>query len=353
MNMKLLLSISVSLAALVLLTGVSCTRQELPGGAVTITLSSGRPETRGAAEIADGSEIYRDSGTGEPDLIVLLFNAEGNLTAKYPAVGQIVSNPTPSDLMVRMGSGTDGNRIASGDYTVYALANTANLTTDGWPLTGGTIAGITSQADADALLFNAALPASVTRMPLVAKGSLSVDAEGRGNATLNLQRPVARVTVRFVNQYGDELTLTPFSFTLRGVNPDRGYLFPHTPDIPAGITYGNISRNIASSSSAVLPDNTDPANPVYEISSLVYPGEGPYSCALSFSITKVGDNPVNPAREFVYDNLPVQNRRGEDIPSIARNQSLAVTITISKGRMLSFSFEVGGWTEKTETVTFD
>ena len=47
-------------AALTLLLGASCTPEEQPGGAVTILLSSGLPETRGASEIADGSEIFID-----------------------------------------------------------------------------------------------------------------------------------------------------------------------------------------------------------------------------------------------------------------------------------------------------
>ena len=158
------------------------------------------------------------------------------------------------------------------------------------------------------------------------------------------------MVVRLVNNYGNELTLSPFSLTLHGINASTGYLFQHDPDIPAGTVYGNMVKQ---GDPVTLPDNTDLNNAVYEASSLVFPGTGSYLCDVSFTVTAAGGTALTPTQSFDFQDLPVHDNRGQDITSIARNQKLIITITINQGEMLSFSFEVGDWTEKTETVSFD
>lgn len=380
---KLKTAAYLACAALALLLGNSCTPQEQPGGAVTITLSSSLPETRGAAEVADGSEIFIDrSGANPvPDLILLIFDENGALAAAYPDGDRsvLVADPVPTgnDMRIRFTKGTDGNPLPEGDYTVYGLANSAGL----WALSDGTstinagefskeslisLAGtrsVTPQAEAEALYFtplfaedspskpNPDLRESPNnRMPLTAKASLNVNANGNGSADLQLKRCVAQVVVKFVNNYGEELTLEDFSVTLHGINASTGYLFQHDPDIPTGTVYGNVAKE---ASEVTLLDNTNPANDPYEASSFVFPGTGDYLCDISFTVTAVGGSSLNPERDFEFEDLPVHNNRGQDITSIARNQKLTITVTISQGEMLSFSFEVGDWTERTETVTFD
>ncbi len=115
------------------------------------------------------------------------------------------------------------------------------------------------------------------------------------------------------------------------------------------MTKETASQTIAS---IVLPDNTNPNNDVYEISSLVYPGTGNFVCDFAFTITQVGGNPIT-AQPFKFLGLPILDKRGVDINSISRNQQLTVTVNISQGTMLSFSFEVGDWKKLTEPVTFD
>lgn len=348
-----ILPISVLLAALLLLTGVSCTRQELPGGAVTISLASGLPQTRGEAEILDGTEIKFDPVTGAPDLILLIFNTDGSLRARYPdgTHTSFPTVPTANDITVRFAVGTDGNPIPAGSYSVYAMANTGGM----WTLDSGTVEDISSQAGADARIFTALPTQPTDRMPLTAIGSLEVNLEGNGNASLSLLRPAAKVIVRFINNYGDDLTLaqngTSPLVELKEMVSDRGYLFPHNPDIPAGVSASDMVFNFPAGG-VVLPNNAD-GNTFYELSSLLYPGTGAYACSVSFSISKVGTDDVTPAREFEFPALPILNKRGEDITSVARNQCLVITVAISKGAMLSFSFDVGEWNKTTETVTFD
>lgn len=345
-----------------LLLGASCTPQEQPGGAVSVILSSGQPETRGAAEVADGSEIYMNNG--DPDLILLLFNSEGTLVAKYPDSGsELMDSPTPSgsDLTVRITKTIGGDTLPGGEYTVYAIANTAGL----WALTDGdetnisagelSSSSITTQTQAEALYFSTLYPSTLGngRLPLTAKTSLTVSEHGNGSAQLELKRCVAQVVVKLVNNYTKQLSLSNLSVTLRDLNASTGYLFPHNPDIPAGIVYADLVKEV---STVTLPDNTVAANEVYEFSSLAFPGaapQGTYACDISFGVSQVGESTLTPTRNFSFTGLPVHNNKGQDITNLTRNQRLTITVTINQGQMLSFSFEVGEWTAKTETVTFD
>ena len=365
--------LSVICAIFALLLGASCTPQEQPGGAVTIILSSGAPETRASAEVSDGQEIQMNAGV--PDLLLLLFNSQGTLVAKYPDPGhaELLDPPVPtgSDLMIRITKTTGNASIPEGTYSIYALANTAGL----WSLTNGsstisegsfTNSSITSKAQADLLYFSPLFAAnSVSKphlalrnnpndlLPLSAIGSVSVSAGGNGTAEVQLKRCASQVVVQFDNRYGAELGLENFSVTFKDLNTSTGYLFPHNPDIPAGIVYADLMQ---SESPVTLLDNTNPANAVKTYSALVFPGtapEGFYTCDISFDVTSVDGTPLASSRSFSFTDLPVHNNRGQDITSLARNQKLTITVTISQGTMLSFSFDVGEWDGITENVTFD
>lgn len=362
----------------------SCTPHERLGGAVTIILSSGGPETRANLASPEDGMIYINNGT--PDLILLLFNSQGTLVAKYPDSGHssVMNSPAPTgnDMMIRLSQTVSGGIIPEGTYSLYGIANTAGV----WALTDGEnsisagaldASSITTKTQADALCFSPLFEANSVskphpelraapnnRLPLTAKTSVTVSANGNGSAELQMQRCVAQVIVRFVNNYGAELSLsaydasTPF-FTLHNMNPNTGYLFQHSPDVPAGTVYADFVNATVPS---VLYDNTDNdgIDPdyssdayIYRNSALVFPGTGTYTCDVAFKVTAVNGSALASPAEFRFTDLPVHNYRGEDITSISRNQRLTVTITISQGQMLSFSFDVGDWTELTETVHFD
>ena len=363
-------------AAIALYAGASCHPQELPGGAVTVLLSSGLPQTRGAAEIADGQEIQFNAG--EPDLILLLFNSSGTLVAKYPdgEHAELMTEPvaTAFDMMIRITNALDGSTIPQGTYSIYAVANTAGL----WSLTDGvntisagsfTSSSIADKTQADALYFTPLFEAETTPkphlalrtspnnlLPLSATGSVSVNANGNGTAELRMLRCAAQVVVKFVNNYTEELTLQNFDVTFKNLNTSTGYLFQHSPtDIPAGILYADL---VHSGTPVTLEDNTNPSNDVFELSALVFPGVAPppgevYTCDISFDVAQVGSSTLSPVSHFAFSDLPVHNNRGEDITSLSRNQKLTITVTISQGQMLSFSFEVDDWDTLTESVTFD
>lgn len=337
----------------VLLSGVSCTRQDLPGsGVVTVSLSSGLPETRAiTADPKDGSAIFIDHTTTppEPDLTLLIFDANGQ---------KVVPTESKTESLAATDIRLTFSGIAPGEYTVYALANTAGL----WAMSGDYTSASITRDQMEALYFTA-LPtvpdpnSDTSRMPLTAKGMLSVNAAGDGDISLSLSRPVARVVFRFDNNSGYKLKLDPFSAKFEKMAPTYGYLFQHNPDVPSGVAgfnYGDLTFHA---------DGLEIANEsTYIQSALVYPGlpgypdTESYLCDISFTITKVNDggivlDPVS--HTFSFGDLRVHNNRGEDIKTLARNQQLTVTAKVSMGKMLSFSFEVGDWTIHSETVTFD
>ncbi len=347
-------------ALLILLSGISCSRQEPAAGGITLTLSSGLPETRGAtpeetsANVRDGKEICFDNDV--PDLVLLMFSGD-DLVARYPGDGTaILTDPTPTgkDLRVRITKDLNGNMLSAGTYSIYALANTKGLW--GSPAIGS----ITTKAAADALVFSTRPTAlQEDRMPLTAIGTVEVNSSGNGAAEVSLLRPVGKVIVRFINNYGKTLTLSPFTLKLTNMSASSGYLFPRTSgDIPDGVTYEDLTKTVSSPETLTLPDYRDQGE-VYEYESLVYPGvagnlsAGDFTCDLSFTITQVGGTPLAVPQNFSFSKLSILNKRGEDVTSIARNQQLTITVNISQGKMLSFSFEVGAWGQNTELVTFD
>lgn len=360
MSKKISLYIHIIPAFLILLSGISCTREEQVDNGVILTLSSGLPQTRGTAEIQDGMEIYFDGST--PDLVLWMFDSNGHLVAKYPGseYSEVLNTPAPTavDLQIRISRRLDdGKKFSAGTYSLYVMANTGGF----WHLSGDPVIGnITEKADADALFFDERPTSLIAdRMPLTAIGTVDVNDSGNGVAEVNLLRPVGKVVVRFVNNYGKTLTLSPFSLTLRNMSASNGYLFPHaTKDIPDGVSYEDLTKTVSSSETLTLPDYRAQGE-VYEYESLVYPGvagnlsAGDFTCDLSFTITQVGTTPLATPQDFDFAKLSILNKRGEDVTSIARNQQLTITVNISQGKMLSFSFEVGDWGRNTELVTFD
>lgn len=339
------------LAVMALLSGVSCTRQDLPGsGVVTVSLFTGLPETRaGTPDPKDGSAIFIDNST--PDLKLLIFKADG---AKVTPAGENTESLTATDVKLTYSG------IPPGEYTVYALANTEGL----WTMSG-TLASATTKDEIEALYFTE-LPSvpdpDTFRMPLTAKGTLSVNAAGNGDISLNLTRPVARVVLKFENNSGHKLKLAPFSAKFKKMAPSNGYLFQHNPDVPSGVAgfeYGDLAFTAPASGLEIESGAS------YSPSALVYPGlpgypnVESYLCDISFTITEVDDDDsdlvLNPSfsHAFTFTDLRVHNNRGEDIKTLARNQQLTVTVKVSLGKMLSFNFEVGDWTTCSETVTFD
>jgi hypothetical protein len=351
MMKKLLIPLSIALAAL---AGAACTQpveQPAETGSVELHFSIGEPLTRavtpGDGTVADGGGIYLDAGV--PDLKIFIAVA-GNIVHRYPDPSlspDPANTSTLTSATATLATVKFTGLTPSTTYKVYAFANTGDtsLTVDNAPNWNT----VSTTAELDALVFTALggnnLPSVNDRMPLSAKGTLSVNAQGSGTVDLELLRSLAKVQVTFKNLTASALTLTDCNVSITSINPTQGYVFQ-----PAGDDLTGTQRTLTFPQETLdnisTPEGTKSLNPI-----LVFPsvaelqgGYPRYLCSISFS---VGGTP------YSFPNLPVHNSLSQDITSLGRNQFLKIEVRISKGQNISFNFEVANWEPKSESVHFD
>ena len=331
----------------------SCAPEDRPHGSLRIVFETGSLQTKADdpdGVVADGGGIYINEGT--PDLVILIANSSGDIVATYPdsgrggiITGNVEGTPAATQMSVSF-MGLTGNVT----YSVYAFANTQGL----WTMkSGGTtvssLTGLTSETQVEGLQFepvsedldaDSCLKVKNSRLPLSAKGAVTLHSSGNGEISLALLRCVAKVTAVFENQYGSELTLYNFSNTLFHMRPETGYVIPHSSDF--AVAYASEGSLVTSETDPLTINKDD----VVSKSWFVFPSLGPYTCNVSFKLTSSGE-PLS------YTDLPVHDDHARDIPQLARNQHLTITTRIGKGQSVSFNFEVANWGGKTETVTFN
>lgn len=353
--------ITALLAALALFSGASCTLDEEPVGQghITMTLSTADIETKaGNGDVADGGGILVN-GNLNPDLVIAIVDKNNNIVAWYPK-GNHSGNFTSNCISASATESTiDFTGLTKGTYKVFAVANTAGLSSMGNP-------ALSSQTTLSGLqaLYMTAIPAFSNNvpMPLSASGTLVVTGESHnesGQVDLSLKRVVARVSMTFRNLTDKALALHDCTVTLHDISPSRGYLFvPETDDYYSGydsdLTFGGASTDFTVP--IITAENPASVN-TYSLSpKLVFPSIAPqqptgrrYLCDISF---KLGDEVE--ARSFI--GLPVHDRRSADILALGRNQDLKIETTISKkgedNHDITFNFIVSGWDKKEEYVWF-
>lgn len=335
--------------ALILLLAIwsmaACTPQALPEGTLRLVFATGEPQTKadtGDGNVADGGGIFIDGNT--PDLVILIANSSGNIVATYPGgTGELEGSPLPNSVSISF------KGLGQGDYTVYAFGNTEGF----WSMKSGgsavtSLTALTTASQVEALQFQPeasdvdshnCLKVLQSRLPLSAKGTVTLGASGNGKIELPLLRCVAKVTARFENQFGSDLTLYHFSNTMKKMRPTAGYVAPHVNDFPvdpadaSDLTSGETTLSISDGEA-------------YEEFWYVFPSIGPYTCDVQFSQTDGGDL-------LQYLNLPIHDDHARNITKLDRNQHLTITTRISAGKKVSFNFEVSDWDEKTESITFN
>ena len=335
--------------ALILLLAIwsmaACTPQALPEGTLRLVFATGEPQTKadtGDGNVADGGGIFIDGNI--PDLVILIANSSGNIVATYPGgTGELEGSPLPNSVSISF------KGLGQGDYTVYAFGNTEGF----WSMKSGgsavtSLTALTTASQVEALQFQPeasdvdshnCLKVLKNRLPLSAKGTVTLGASGNGKIELPLLRCVAKVTARFENQFGSDLTLYHFSNTMKKMRPTAGYVAPHVNDFPvdpadaSDLTSGETTLSISDGEA-------------YEEFWYVFPSIGPYTCDVQFSQTDGGDL-------LQYLNLPIHDDHARSITKLDRNQHLTITTRISAGKKVSFNFEVSDWDEKTESITFN
>lgn len=361
---------------LVLLVLASCARTEQPiSGTVTLTFTTGdiatRATTPGDGNPVDGGGIlFLDADANvetpdTPDLVILIENNSTHTISKR----YLGSNPM--DGSVAYEESTKQKRLQvkftdldPGEYTVYAVANTNNGSvwfspnTDFTTITAPSLNTLTFTP-----LTDSNRPTVSDRMPLSAKGSLTVQSSGNGSVSLELLRCVAKVTVKFKNVTGDNLYLKDVNFYISDMNPKWGYLIPpEGTDSPTSAGDFRPLLMSAASQVTIAADGTPIEGTYY-----VFPSRaqgGIYYCSASFSwkIIKAGEpepdwatytngyytDPEHPER-----GLRVFDEYFEDVPALLRNQHLTIETRIGEGSDVSFNFVVGDWVSKTESVEFN
>lgn len=350
---------------LVLLGALSCKHEEMPAGGLRIVFETGEPETKaeGDGVVADGGGIYL-SGSGteldpyhHPDLVILLVDASGNIVGKFNGLSDsnvrsgLEGTPSPTRMMVSISGTTEDEDLTScATYTVYAFANTLGL----WTMKSGgspvMLADLTTVAQIEALQFYldpetdldtyGCLKVKESRLPLSAKGTVTLSANGNGEISLAMLRCAAKVTAVFDNQYGAALSLSDFSNIFYHMNPSMGYVIPHAIDFP--VEHDSVyDGDISASETDPIPIADDQT---ISMSWYVLPSIGPYTCDISFTSSETS---------YSYTELPVHDDHARNIPKLARNQHLTITTRIGRGKKVSFNFKVEDWDTKTEHVYFD
>ncbi len=333
------------LVTIVLLVCGACSRTPMPTGSVTMTFNIGDIGTKaGDGVVADGGGIYIVDNTTTPptpDLNIFIINSSGSVVARYPGSSASLSSVSVHETTSKVTTATvKFTSVEEGEYEVYAVANSGSTLS-----TGTDWSTISTKAALDALTFpvlSDLTPPSVgDRMPLSAKGALSVNSSGNGQVDLNMLRSVAKTTVIFKNLTDTDLSLSDCDITIKGINPTTGYLFKPEGDDAAGS-----SRNLAltSGSSVTIPQNgSETISPVFVFPSIAPANPGYYTCDISFTINSTPKS---------YSSLPIHDNKSQNILFIERNQYLQIEIRISNQTNVSFNFEVSDWTTKPESVTF-
>lgn len=330
------------LSALTIFASAGCTHESASKpGTVVLTFSTGDVFTKTA--VADGTEIAFNNND-EPDLFLAITNSLGQVLATYPGShSELLENASPSLLSVKF---TEFNW--NGEFTVYAVANTANGVW-GAPADAAAWQAISSATDLDALTFTALtgdyiyeVDPSTGRMPLSAKGTLSVNESHNGHADIELKRCVAKIAFKFKNETSDALTLENCVVVIKDINPTTGYIFPHTSDATGTVRDLNLI-------SSTIPIASGQTTTLYGYK-LVFPSVAPartvgsrYYCDISFEIQGVQKS---------FTDLPIHDRQSRDITSLDRNQYLQIETRINRGLDVSFNFIVQNWNENPEEIIF-
>ena len=366
MTNRLYAYLNAAFVAVILLVTGSCSEKEpvqMERGRISVSIASGKILTRALSDdIADGSAIIVDGVRGEPDLVLAIANSAGNIIAWWPdnywgSMETGYTSECRTDKTDETKSTIYFTGPTRGSYTVFAVANTAGL--DATTITNLRAATTVSALEALQLTVASGEPDFGATMPLTARGALSVNSWGNGQIDLSLLRPVARISLTFVNQTDGEVDIHDCEVTFENLNPSRGFLFEQEPDYVTGydrdLTVNGTNPLVFTDGKSTLPVKT------------VFPSTAParlvgsrYFINVHFRVTKQGATynalDSDTYTEYDFEDLPIHDSRSRDIPSILRNQHLKIETRITKRAAehdYSFNFEVQDWYEKEEYVTFD
>ena len=342
----------------------SCDPQDGPVGKGGVSLvfrtsrvsSATRATEPGLGTAADGGQIATYGALGTPDLMVFIVNSDEPpaISARYyPGCDpEVTTNGAMKAHFTATADTVTFANLDEGDYTVYAVANTEGLSLSA----AFNPATVSTQAALDGLLFEAlttpdTIALSNSRMPLAATAPLHVYAGHNGMATLEMRRCLAKISVELINQTEGSLTMPDqlggehgLTVNLKHLNPNQGYVFAHSPDVPSGAyTPGPCGDVLYECAPTIASGDT------LRLTRLVFPGDtlrcGAYTCDVDFFLGTTA---------YSYHDLQILDNRARSLAVLNRNTHLHIEIRISRYKHVSFNFNVEDWdTSKVEYITFE
>ena len=224
----------------------------------------------------------------------------------------------------------------SEDFDFYAIANENSLDLSGSGITLEEGTDIHLEALKNCIInrdYNVTEGDGPWQIPQTAFKTISVGAGKEKSATIQLEFVVAKVRVQFINETGNDQTISNVS--LAGAEASQGYLFSGEEEgirIPNGTTYSNLS--IASSIEVLA--SADESNPA-EACAYIYPSEN-----VDFG-SYVLSGVWNDQTHEVDDETITS---GELVRSLNRGQLLDITIRLIGGEhQYTINALVNSWNE--------
>ena len=248
------------------------------------------PESRAG----DGNVAY---GGGMADLTVFLVDANDKIVASQSL--SALSNVTTQTVTFH------GLELET--YTAYAYANT--IGNDWFTMPTENETSFTNYKDAQLKVLNGTVPPTIAneRMPLTGKAEITVQ-YGGNNGTIEMIRPVARLTVTIKND--KDIAIEPSSLSLGNIFPATGYVFPHETILP---------QNATGNPYYVLPNLTMNATVLPNSSHLIYE-------SLLYE-TQI-DEAINVSMSYKSEDVTVQDFTGS-LSGIDQGTKIIIRLTDS------------------------
>lgn len=326
-------SLAATLMAILCLLPASCITDDAPAATekATVTMTF---TTRAVTDDTNGSSLLDNEQMRTLHVIMVRSSdSEVILNERYDIAPGVTSQTiTYNDLVVDK----DGT-----EFDFYAIVNEGSLT-----LTEEVTEILNSKTTIDnvSLLENVILgeygfdfqnpPTDKEPLPqTVMKKGVYLVAEKSQDVALQLQFPVAKVCLKFINNTDKEQKLTDIE--MPNAKPDKGYLFVKENNLPTQISYTDLglkeSITIASSSKESE-----------EIISYLYPGYIDTGYELVTNWESVGPQSL----KLQKDNV--------DLTQLNAGECLNIIVTLnSTPKDTELQWTISGWIEKEIDVPFE
>lgn len=327
-------SLAATLMAILCLLPASCITDDAPAATekATVTMTF---TTRAVTDDTNGSSLLDNEQMRTLHVIMVRSSdSEVILNERYDIAPEVTSQTiTYNDLVVDKNNGTE--------FDFYAIVNEGSLT-----LTEEVTEILNSKTTIDnvSLLENVILgengfdfqnpPTDKKTLPqTVMRKNVRLEAEKSQNVALQLQFPVAKVCLKFINNTDKEQELT--NIKMPNVKPNKGYLFVKENNLPTQISYTDLLLKESITIASSLKESE-------EIISYLYPGHIGTGYELVTNWEYVGPQ-----------SLTLQ-KNNETLTHLSAGECLNIIVTLnSTPKDTELQWTISGWTKEEIDVPFE